>query len=1172
MRNFRIYILFILSVLFFSCERIDDPEQFTAKEVKLYAKMGVHLSATDNTKGGTASTSLQIGLLRGDVSEGSSEYFTSESEVVTADVPVEGTLRTVSNFNPSQFYNNSTDEVVYTAWYPYIQDRYSSSTGTLTFPIPESGDSDIMYSSVVKGKMKTGFDVLQFEHALSKFNIHVYSSTEDPWCTMQSVSLNGLPDICTITLPFNARESHSINYSYSSPAQTTEDTGSSETTPQGITLSYDVSDNEISIPFGFDNKIKLGDGWIAAPASNGNTKFLNVSVNVVPITANNTGAQTQSTSQIVSVDVAGNFKPGYEYDIVLRFSDNNTVDAEVLVNDWVSSSDNINSDVNVSNTFYNLSANETANCYIVSSANFSYSFDATVKGNGNIAALPGSGIETKFSGENKPKTVGIIWMDNSVKDYFKLETTNVVEGKVLFHVVGKDSDKADKTDKTLQSEGNVLLGVYNSAGECIWTWHIWITDKPQKQNYTKGFIALDRNLGAIAPAPEGDSVDGMNGLFYQWGRPTPFSNNDVVDINNIAVSRTKIAERVTPDVAVANPLYFYSASTGVNIPGQTIPYYDWVSSDVSYVNGLWGFKGVEHEQVEKTIYDPCPVGYHVPYSRNWDNVKNYWVDSTVLWDNLKSLHLNIAGLDIYYPFQGYITKEGVYNKGHFHVGPTQSSYEGITIVEAWSALVNQHNTEDKGDDYPYRFLFSPEHKSLLTDSYSNRSRGLAVRCISDNTAAVVKDLSASQTANCYIVESDGYYKFKTTVRGNGVGSLLPLGGTVTAEINGGLSTVIDRDYIKKVDILWWQGDFTKDADFSTPGFVSNTAPDNMCITLLDGGIPCDEGYVSFKVSNFRQGNAVLAAYDDNDNILWTWHIWLTKKPEDKLSGIYTLMDRFLGATYAPDFSNVVPWNEDQQYYQEKLFTWNDKRRMAALGFYYQWGRKDPIIGPSAIWLDTDNTATVTSSSAQSSGWWKKDINNGSWSYMTTIPTRQAASIQEVVKDPTAFYKSVTTADDESGQWYPASFADGYTNVALWGYAVQDYSIEGQSFSKTMHDPCPPGYRTPFHHMWYYNSDSFYATQEWEGFTGLDWTEEPSYDYYGIVTKRTGFDNMWYPFAGMRNPITGGCELVGEKGHMHVGVPKGRSGIRTLWYNRTNSGHNEGGKGSAYGFSVRCMKE
>lgn len=1147
MRNLRLYILFIIGIslmIISSCIRVENPDYGT--EIKLYARMGSYVSISGETR---SEDGLDIGIVRLDEKNGSEmtagwPYFINCSDALTAKLTEpdsdNNNLRTITGFNTPQFFKNSTDKIRYAAWYP--QGTYTSGSSGTTITHSIDGNTDLLYSDVVEGTMSTGFDVMEFHHALSLFKIYAYSSSAIvDWGAIKSVSLSDMPNVCTITLPSGhepaSKREHDIVYSK---------------TGDGLNLICTPESPGIDISEGFENKVFIKE-WITAPASIETLKGLNISVTT----------QAEGETEVTkNISVAQNFQPGYAYDIILRFSDNGVVNAEVQIAEWPDGDDKY-SDVDISETFYNLSANGTANCYIVSSANFSYCFDATIKGNGSTAALPGARIDPTLN----PSWVDIIWSEVPETD-FKLETNKIVEGKVLFVVNG---NPADKKDRRLNNEGNVLLGVYDrEGGNCLWTWHIWLTDKPQKQNYKKGYVALDRNLGATAPAPESGDYSKMNGLFYQWGRPTPFRL--IEENSTIKVDGSKEYTRVTPDVAVANPMILYgrfennTAQTpegdkiehGMDVSGN---YHDWVDrNEFNHSNNLWGYREVEHVKPLKTLYDPCPHGYHVPYQRNWEEMEQYWSNNPTNkdeWNTLGGVEFTLEGNSIWYPFQGYINKDGQYLPGHIHMEKdgenTTYHAEDTPIVEVWSSLINRHNDSNRDNDSPYRFLFTRDYGAMLSDQYSNRSRGLAVRCVSDNTADVVKDLSASQTANCYMVDTTGYFKFKVTVRGNGVGSLLPLGGTNTAEINAGLSTTISP---AKVDILWWQGDFTKgEEDFPTDQskWTRGTPPENMCIELLDGGVISD-GYAAFHISKHQKGNAVIAAYNDVGIILWTWHIWLTDKPEDILSGNYTKLDRFLGATFAPDCS-------------KKPITWQSGEQQATLGFYYQWGRKDPLIGPPGI---SNGDYTTSSTTTPSSGWWIK--NGDTWTYRTTIDVKATTPVADVVKEPTAFYTSKTSGNANTSQWFPDTFADGYTNVAMWGYAVADYSINGQTFSKTMYDPCPPGYRTPFHFSWRYSSSEMYAEGDnGEAITTLT-DAEKGYDNYGIVTNKTHFHKMWFPFGGYRDPLTGNYTDVGQMGYMNTGMPMGQYNTRSFWYSGTQTGQYAGRHGAAYGKMIRCMKE
>ena len=83
------------------------------------------------------------------------------------------------------------------------------------------------------------------------------------------------------------------------------------------------------------------------------------------------------------------------------------------------------------------------------------------------------------------------------------------------------------------AEGNAQIVLLSADSKVLWTWHIWCTDKPKTivvQKGSKNYAILDRNLGATytpatateaASISEKDATD-AGGLYYQYGRPSPF--------------------------------------------------------------------------------------------------------------------------------------------------------------------------------------------------------------------------------------------------------------------------------------------------------------------------------------------------------------------------------------------------------------------------------------------------------------------------------------------------------------------------------------------------------------------------------------------------------------------------------------------------------------------------
>ena len=1089
---------------------IDDP-----KQIKLWADLGSSLSSSvtrgnaNSTSGiitSTTESTLTIGMAR--IDEVYSPYypaFNNCGEPIIAELGMPDAsnsyIRPIDFKSAAQFFYNTTDQVKYVAWYPWNKDEqgyaYNSSESATTVQIPITGDSDILYGNVTTGSQTDGFDLMTFDHALCMYRIYIYSMQEEHsdtsmWGTLEEMEIEELPTSCIMTLPTNSSGTFGFEF-----------TGSQ-------TLNLSDEDNNIyfspggAIPAGLANR-RMVSKCVVAPPSDG----------VLNIRLKTTGSATYQR-----VSVASNFKAGHAYDIVLRFSNHGLINGEASVSDWRVYEDEIKQDVEV-DMFYNLSNYETANCYIVNSANYGYCFDGTIKGNGD-ASLVGN-VDTTI----QPGYIDILWDDTpnitingQQQKALTLDVNKLSEGRVLFHVQG---DPNNEENKELLSEGNVIIAAYDKqGGNILWTWHIWLTDRVKAQGYPNGYIVQDRNLGAVSSV--NDNNNGMDGLYFQWGRPTPFHKAASGVYGNVSKVPSNSAQVTTVEEAIANPTTLYGSGDNTR--------HDWLSTQN---NALWGYQN-DYTDLQKTMYDPCPPGYMVADVRVWQNISANEVNSG--WNNGIGVNLSVAGNNVWYPFQGYIDADGTENNNR-------------TNSRLWSSVVDVPN-----NNTPYELQYTASGTAGATSSDSRRNRALPVRCVSKHSTAIITNLSASQTANCYMVHRAGYYKFKATVRGNGVGSLLPLGGTTTAEINGGLSTTFTP---AKVDVFWWQGDFTQVTGNATD--VTNFMP----IQILNNGEIDEDGYALFYVGTFHEGNVGLAAYDVDGEIMWSWHIWFTDKPADIVTGNYTLMDRYLGATLAPNTSN------------KPLSFESEKERLATYGFYYQWGRKDPIMGPPAY--NSNNENNVSNNKPKSSRYWLKAHNTGEWSSRTDIDAAAAALIPEVTKNPMTFYKSATEKGDNQCGWFPTTFADGYTNVALWGYAVKDYSIQGQTFSKTMHDPCPPGYRTPFHHAWAYilNDTHYgYCYGENEGNINFSNNNEGTFDNYGVVFNKTYFDRAWYPFVGYRAPKTGAYTNVGSSGYMLTGMPMGQYNCRTYIYTKTYAGESAnsggGGYGPAYAMPARCQKE
>ena len=223
-------------------------------------------------------------------------------------------------------------------------------------------------------------------------------------------------------------------------------------------------------------------------------------------------------------------------------------------------------------------AGQYANSYILSTPLTAYRISA--------ARPDGSAIENVAS-------VDIVWM--SARYLIRYPEYN--NGKITF-VTYEDNGQL--------LEGNALLAAYDEDENILWCWHLWVTGCKPEDNAVElnGHTFMGCNLGAFGSATESDDdILASYGLYYQWGRPSPFprpryfdcagSSSESLYTSSISSITMSVEEcdntNIAMESAIANPLMFV---TGVESP--------------------WSGAGEPWSESRKTNYDPCPAGWRVP--------------------------------------------------------------------------------------------------------------------------------------------------------------------------------------------------------------------------------------------------------------------------------------------------------------------------------------------------------------------------------------------------------------------------------------------------------------------------------------------------------------------------------------------------------------------------------
>ena len=589
---------------------------------------------------------------------------------------------------------------------------------------------------------------------------------------------------------------------------------------------------------------------------------------------------------------------------------------------------------------------EAANSFIISYPGV-YSF-RTVKGNSNESVVDVASAE-------------VLWESFGTDEQPEV-------GSLVSFATYKDGTIAFATPDEYR-EGNAVIAAKDANGTILWSWHIWFTDEPQGHVYNNNAgTMMDRNLGATSATP-GDV--GALGLLYQWGRKDPFLGSSSISSGVEAQSTITWPSAVSSDTSTGTVDYVVSHPTTFVKSGSS---YDWHYS--SRDNTLW--------QSEKTIYDPCPVGWRVPDGRDEG-----------VWSTAK-------GSSSSYNRSYESTNEGMNFSGDFGIAstiwyPASGFRDDNDGALAFAGYIGYYWSVTPAINFAYYLYFNDDGSVDPMSNSHGRACGYSVRCLQEGTdggpqydnnfsTSGAENLSDAGTANSYIVSNAGTYSI-SPVKGNSSESV---GSVVSAEV------------------LW--------ETFGTD--------DRVFKGNLISGARYENGHIYFKTADsYREGNAVIAAKDASGTILWSWHIWLTDEPQSHVynNNAGTMMDRNLGATSA------TPGD------------------VGALGLFYQWGRKDPFLGSSSISTNTVAKSTITWPSAVSSDSSTGTVDYVT-SHPTTYV--YASNDWHYSSRDNSLWQSDKTMYDPcpTGWRVPDGGSSGVWNTAGFADTSYDSSNEGMSFS------------------------------------------------------------------------------------------------------------------------------
>lgn len=264
-----------------------------------------------------------------------------------------------------------------------------------------------------------------------------------------------------------------------------------------------------------------------------------------------------------------------------------------------------------------LGLEETANCYLIREPG-SYRLP-TVKGNGSTSVGDVAYGEIVWESINSATT--------APSKFSMVEEIAYSQGYLYFRIPEGAPD------------GNALISACAEDGTVLWSWHLWLlADGFEDQTYGtgasnpySGAVMMDRNLGALTT---GDGASAY-GLLYQYGRKDPFPGIGV--LSGTTAAKTAGTATTTAAQSSANGTLEYATAhpTAVIYKSQG----DWLLTPDAT---LWS-------AAAKTIYDPCPAGYHVPF----ENALSGMRPANTAWDDArKARTLTIDATQILFPAAG----------------------------------------------------------------------------------------------------------------------------------------------------------------------------------------------------------------------------------------------------------------------------------------------------------------------------------------------------------------------------------------------------------------------------------------------------------------------------------------------------------------------------------------
>ena len=360
---------------------------------------------------------------------------------------------------------------------------------------------------------------------------------------------------------------------------------------------------------------------------------------------------------------------------------------------------------------------------------------------------------------------------------------------------------------------------------------------------------------------------------------------------------------------------------------------------------------------------------------------------------------------------GYLT-----NKASGTVSPATYS---VALKEGTEDATNWQGKAGTGD-YQALPLTGLEAGTAVSVKYSGTKHVKSVKAKKKEAPATGTDLSmvdcagtartdGQWTANCYMVHTAGDYKLPL-VYGNSIKAGATNAAAYTGVENANTTLTFPRHDGEAITAPW-----IKDNNITVTSAELLWQDADGLITKV--GISGD--YLTLTVGTdaaTQEGNALVAAKDGEGNVVWSWHIWVTK--QTFAAADLTTVDTGEGGHVYTVTPVNLGWVGDDIYTGTNTF--------------YQWGRKDPFKGTGTVTFDGSTPATIADN----------------------------------IKNPATFYNVSSK---------PSNTA--YYN--MWDAQQTGTDEIATATVKTVYDPSPAGFCVPTGNLYYYMKNGSGVSFGWD---------------------------------------------------------------------------------------------